>query len=148
MKRRELISLFGVAGIAAFLPVALAACSSEKTETTGKTEKTTTTAPKDWQQVGTVAELDKKGQLLLEKSPAGAVLVVGTSASKTLTAVNPTCTHSGCIVGWNNKVNKFECGCHGSEFALDGKVLEGPATEPLKGYASKIEKGAVFIKAV
>ncbi len=142
MKRRDFISLFGVGGIAAFLPVALAACSS------GTTEKTTTTAPKDWQQVGTVAELDKKGQLLLEKSPAGAVLVVGTSASKTLTAVNPTCTHSGCIVAWNNKGNKFECGCHGSEFALDGKVLEGPATEPLKGYASKIEERAVYIKPV
>jgi cytochrome b6-f complex iron-sulfur subunit len=142
MKRRDFISLFGVSGVATFLPIALAACSSEKTE------NTTTAAPKDWQQVGTVAELDKKGQLLLEKSPAGAVLVVGTSTSKALTAVNPTCTHSGCIVEWDDKGKKFACGCHGSKFALDGKVLDGPAKEPLKGYASKIEKGAVFIKPV
>lgn len=139
MKRRDFINLFGVSGIATFLPVALAACSSDE-------KAANTAAPTDWQEVGTVGELDKKGQLLNEKSPVGKVLVVGTSKSKDLIAVDPNCTHQGCTVEWSAKENKFICPCHGSTFAADGKVLEEPAASPLKRFAAKIEKGSVFVK--
>ena len=47
-------------------------------------------------------------------------------------AVNLICTHKGCTVEVNG--NKFVCPCHGSEFALDGKVTEGPAKTNLKTY--------------
>lgn len=139
MNRRDFITLFGIGGIASSLPVALAACSPEKS---------TTTIPKDWQNIGKVAELDKTGQLLNENSPVGSVLVVGTSKAKNLVAVNPTCTHQGCKVDWKATENKFLCPCHKSAFAADGKVLAGPATEPLPTYAIKIEGDGVLVKAV
>jgi len=47
-------------------------------------------------------------------------------------AVNLICTHKGCTVEVNG--NKFVCPCHGSEYALDGKVTEGPAKKDLKTY--------------
>ena len=98
--------------------------------------------------MGTVAQLDKTGQLLVEDSTIGAVLVVGTSkAAKNLIAVNPTCTHQGCSIDWNAKQGKFVCPCHGAKFASDGKAQEGPAKKPLKTYQAKIEGGSILVKA-
>jgi nitrite reductase/ring-hydroxylating ferredoxin subunit len=49
-----------------------------------------------------------------------------------LDLVDATCTHLGCIVGWNTAEESWDCPCHGSRFAADGSVLHGPAVEPLE----------------
>jgi len=45
-------------------------------------------------------------------------------------AISTVCTHLGCIVS-HDPVKGFECPCHGSVFAPDGKVTKGPALTPL-----------------
>jgi glycine/D-amino acid oxidase-like deaminating enzyme/nitrite reductase/ring-hydroxylating ferredoxin subunit len=50
----------------------------------------------------------------------------------TLHAVSPTCTHLGCQVNFNAAERSWDCPCHGSRFAPDGSVLQGPAVHRLE----------------
>jgi nitrite reductase/ring-hydroxylating ferredoxin subunit len=62
---------------------------------------------------------------------SGATVAVHRDASGALHAVSATCTHLGCTVRWNAAERSWDCPCHGSRFAPDGTVLDGPATRPL-----------------
>jgi Rieske Fe-S protein len=48
-----------------------------------------------------------------------------------LHAVSLRCTHLGCLVRFNAAETSWDCPCHGSRFDVDGRVLEGPAVDPL-----------------
>jgi nitrite reductase/ring-hydroxylating ferredoxin subunit len=50
----------------------------------------------------------------------------------TLHAVSTTCTHLGCQVNFNAAERSWDCPCHGSRFAPDGRVLHGPAVHGLE----------------
>ncbi|HKP31860.1 MAG TPA: FAD-dependent oxidoreductase [Chitinophagaceae bacterium] len=47
-------------------------------------------------------------------------------------AVNPTCPHAKCSVAWNMAEKSWDCPCHGSRFAADGKMLSGPSMSDLQ----------------
>ena len=51
-------------------------------------------------------------------------------------AVNPTCTHLGCLLTWNNLDKTWDCPCHGSRFDYNGKNIYDPAIKNLKRYNS------------
>jgi glycine/D-amino acid oxidase-like deaminating enzyme/nitrite reductase/ring-hydroxylating ferredoxin subunit len=46
--------------------------------------------------------------------------------------LSPVCSHLYCIVGWNSAERTWDCPCHGSRYAADGRVIQGPATEDLQ----------------
>lgn len=48
-----------------------------------------------------------------------------------LTPIAPRCPHLGCALKWNAVEHSWDCPCHGSRFAQDGALLDGPATDDL-----------------
>lgn len=48
-----------------------------------------------------------------------------------LYARSAACTHLACHLHWNSFEVYWDCPCHGSQFAIDGSVLNAPAIGPL-----------------
>ncbi|SDG30205.1 hypothetical protein SAMN05421827_10556 [Pedobacter terrae] len=69
---------------------------------------------------GKIVEFDGE-KLALYKDETGKV-----------TALNPVCTHAGCIVNWNPAEKTWDCPCHGGRFSITGKVLNGPPQKDLE----------------
>jgi nitrate reductase gamma subunit len=63
-----------------------------------------------------------------------------------VTVFSPVCPHLGCHYHWNPQNKHFECPCHGSIYALDGKVLGGPAPRSLDTLPAKVEGGTLMVK--
>lgn len=69
---------------------------------------------------GKILELDGK-KVAAYRDDAGKLFCVST-----------VCTHMKCDVAWNEAERSWDCPCHGSRFAPDGEVLNGPAKVPLE----------------
>lgn len=61
------------------------------------------------------------------------LLVNGFEATKNLLTISKKrCPHLGCALKWNRAEHSWDCPCHGSRFAANGKVLNNPANGNLK----------------
>lgn len=61
----------------------------------------------------------------------GAPVAVSTVGGRTC-AVSGVCTHLGGALRWNDAERSWDCPLHGSRFAPDGTLLEGPAVRDLE----------------
>jgi Rieske Fe-S protein len=83
------------------------------------------------------------GSAALVRSGSGMFLVART-AQDTFTAVTSTCTHEVCtITGFEGQ--NYVCPCHGSRFDTSGGVVAGPATRPLRSFATRFSGGVLTI---
>lgn len=65
--------------------------------------------------------------------------------SGTPVVLENTCTHAECQTEWNPTEKAWDCPCHGSRFTADGAVLVGPATEPLRRLAARLEDDEILL---
>ena len=66
-------------------------------------------------------------------------------AGNSVTAFGPQCTHLGCAYHWDDRKSEFLCPCHNSLFAIDGKVVSGPAPRPLDRYQTKVQGNKLLL---
>jgi cytochrome b6-f complex iron-sulfur subunit len=159
LKRRAFLTYFGLGCFASCFPVVLAACAPRAETGIDAKAKSPDPAAEDkggakqtvaplvktadgYSIVGKVSDLAATGQI----QAAGVAVSRDPANPKQLLAVNPKCTHKGCTVDWVAAEKKYECPCHHANFAADGKVLKGPATNPLATYPVKIVGTQVLVK--
>ncbi len=65
-----------------------------------------------------------------------------------LTAYTRICTHLGCTPGLPDPDHRMTCPCHGSIYAIDGSVIQGPAEKPLQAVKLTVKDGAVIASAL
>ena len=151
MNRREFMTWAGAGLLATSFPVALAACSSSvTTKPSPSTLPVPSALPEDGAALRPIASLtDLKPGAPFEGKIDGKPFAISGNPSKpeSIVAVNPSCTHKGCITPWNAETKQFVCPCHGASFDDSGKVLKGPADKPLASYAITVKDGKIFTKA-
>ncbi len=54
-------------------------------------------------------------------------------------AVRALCTHMVCILRFNPLNVTLDCPCHGSTFEVDGRVINGPAVQPLAPLVTRFD---------
>lgn len=133
---------------------AVATCACAAAGLTGcKTHNTaakTVTAPADPQgrmDLGAASALGVGQQLKVQlPGEADPVLVARVSETE-IHAVSIACTHWGSEVELDSAAGDFVCQNHGSRFAYDGTVTEGPASDPLPAYEVVEEEGRLWLVA-
>ena len=58
-------------------------------------------------------------------------------------AVLLKCTHRGCELNVGGGI--YTCPCHGSEFSINGEVLEGPAEENLRLFTTSFDEEHIYV---
>ena len=84
------------------------------------------------------------GVVTIPLSNGATVALVRTAAGvKGFTALDLSCTHQGVTV--QEQGSKWICPAHGSQFALNGKLVNGPARSALQKYPVSATSAAVII---
>ena len=124
MNRLDFLKNASAATVLAYFGLSLESCSID-----------TDTVPAGGLSVQIKFNLNEAAYIPLENyggwvlHPSEDILIVNIEGD--LRAFGSKCTHSGCTRDWTFPNQVFHCGCHGSEFDIEGNVVTGPATSPL-----------------
>ena len=64
----------------------------------------------------------------------------------TVKALSAVCPHLGCLI--ERRGDGFNCPCHVSAFARDGRALDGPSPRAMDPIEVRVRDGAVQVKWV
>lgn len=135
MERKAFFSTLGFSAGILFLAPAISSCSksisdsttSGNTNTSGAIDFTLDlTSP-------TYSSLNNNGGSVVKDN----IIIARTSAGA-FVALSAICTHQGSTIGFESAANRFHCPNHGSNFATDGSVINGPALTALKKYNTQL----------
>lgn len=91
-----------------------------------------------------VKKLEKAGGSMILKVKGQQILFIR-ETEETIRALDPLCTHKGCALAYNREAKRIDCPCHQSVFNLEGGVIKGPASKPLKAYDAKLDGDRIIL---
>ena len=88
----------------------------------------------------------KPGNMKVVRTPSGKRLLVNVGGK--VHALATDCTHQGCdLADGSLEGGRLTCMCHFAEFdAATGRVLAGPATEPVRSYQVELRADGVWVE--
>ena len=94
-------------------------------------------------QIDSASPLAAVGGAAMVRSSGGAFLVARTGQDS-FTALTTICTHQTCTIAGFDGTN-YVCPCHGSRFTTTGRVVNGPASAPLRSFATVFANNVLTI---
>lgn len=140
--RRELLQGLGVAAIGA-LAVA-AGCGQQGSSMPTATSSSCGTGECIDLSDAANQPLTTAGGAMLIDMAGDTVMVVRVSDSQVV-ALSAICTHAGCAMDYVAGRKLLDCSCHGSQFAIDGGVLRGPAVRALRVYNVTLANNRIMV---
>lgn len=161
MDRRTFLSWAGLGVVATSLPVALAACASQESASSGDPcaaadpcaanpcaadpcAADPCAAASGFVAVGSLSELEGGGTIADGKFAGGSGKLLVFKDGDNVVALDSKCNHAGCAV--NLEGSELICPCHSSKFATDGSLISGPATAGLPPFEVKVEGDQILVK--
>jgi Rieske Fe-S protein len=92
--------------------------------------------------IATLDQVPPGGAFRLRRDDEPLILVNVGGEVRAFVAV---CTHEGCPLGWNATQHLIRCPCHGSAFDTSGRVVNGPAQDPLARIETIVQRGTVLL---
>lgn len=140
--RRQFLEKAGLAAVMGSFGIAFFTSCVSSEEPDDTTPPPSTTTPNGITVSGSTIQVNLTIQNKLAAS--GGWLLIETAKTLvanlngTFIALTSVCTHSGCFDSWSFANSRFTCTCHNSIFDTAGKVLQGPATQPLQVYTASV----------
>jgi len=89
---------------------------------------------------------NKNTRALVKYNNGNGAILAEHNSDDTYKALSGLCTHQSCIVSdFDGSNSVFVCPCHGSQFDLNGNVKQGPASNKLRTYSTRLENNSLII---
>lgn len=127
MSRQEFFRILGICAGAVLMANSLSACDSKAEVGAPAIDALDLTIQLDDVRY---SDLLKKGYYVVVDNR----VILASVQPNQYVAVSPKCTHEGTTLVYKANSNSFYCALDGSRYDITGKVLNGPATQPLTVY--------------
>ena len=139
LTRRKFLKTLGGAVTLAASPAALQSCAAGLATYRGTLEGGTIAIPK-----GEALAALQAGPMFVRAENLPVAIVLRRMPEQQWLALSTICSHAGCEV--RVLPQGFECPCHGSAYAADGEVEEGPATRALQRFPVEETADTILIQ--
>lgn len=145
MDRKHFIKIVGASCMGAIVPLGISSCSPVHYVTASLDKNKLVVAKSEF--IGIKKEDEFTRTFIVIESPTLQFpIAVYRHSDDNYTALWTECTHQNCEVKPNE--NLLTCPCHGSEFDVNGGVLEGPAESDLKIFKVSTDNDNIYVHIV
>jgi len=137
MKRNEFFSAVGISAGMLFMAPVLSSCSKGLSDTTTNPPGGGNNGAVDFTldlSSPTYSALNSNGGSIVKDN-----IIVARTSSGAFVALTSICSHQQFNpIAFESAASRFHCPNHGSNFGLDGSVINGPATSSLTKYNTQL----------